>query len=116
MAQPGEKTGDNRGREGGGKLRLIVRQVIYEGTGTPGLCQWKDRSSVTIASSALCIHCAWAGLRGGCGDESGWRAAEAIVRLSAAVPLQGRGLYIFTTDRSADQRLHCSLSLKLTSL
>lgn len=57
MPQQGKKTEEDRGGEGG-KLRLIVRQVIYEGTGAPGPCQWRDRASVTIAPSALCIHCA----------------------------------------------------------
>lgn len=36
--------------------------MIYEGTGAPGPCQWKDRSSVAIAPSALCVHCAYTGL------------------------------------------------------
>ena len=54
-----------RQRKGGGTLRLIVRQVIYEGTGAPEPCQWKDRSSVAIAPLALCIHCAKTGLEGG---------------------------------------------------
>lgn len=57
MPQQGKKTEEDRGGEGS-KLRLIVRQVIYEGTGAPGPCQWRDRASVTIAPSALCIHCA----------------------------------------------------------
>ena len=62
----GEKVPDGTAREEdrgrwrreGGKLRLIVRQVIYEGIGAPGPCQWKDRSSVAIAPLALCFHCA----------------------------------------------------------
>lgn len=60
-------------RRGGGKLRLIVRQVIYDGTQSLGPCHWRDRSSVAIAPTA---YCAWTGL-GACGDESRWRAAEA---------------------------------------
>lgn len=52
-----EEEDRGRWRRGGGKLRLIVRQVIYESTGAPGPCQWKDRSSVAIAPSALCVHC-----------------------------------------------------------
>lgn len=46
MALGGERKGEDRE---GGKLRLIVKQVIYEGTGAPGPCQCKDRSAVTIA-------------------------------------------------------------------
>lgn len=77
-----------RQRRRGGKLRLIVRQVIYEVTGALGPCQWKDRSSVAMAPSLLCVHCSQPRL-GGFGDETGWRAAGAIVGLSAVVPSQG---------------------------
>ncbi len=51
----GTMRGEDKGRYkwGGGKARLIVRQLIYEGTGAPGHCQWKDRSSVAIAPSAF---------------------------------------------------------------
>lgn len=103
-----------RYRRGRAQLKLIVRQVIYEGTGAPGRWHWKDRSSVAIAPSAFCVHCSqtglgWGGGGGtvGCADESGWREEGAIAGWVLSCERRAKTRTSSAADSSTDQRPHC---------